>query len=270
MADTERLRTAVDAKRGTLFHCDPDQLTLITDPSHPLYDPRVKLPVPEWLIESVAAHGVVEPVIARKNGKLLEIVDGRQRYRAAVEANRRGASVKVQTILRGEDDAEAAVTMIVTNEHRQDDDIVTKAKKAAHLLKHGHSPAAVCSAFRITKPTLKAWEAIGCLAPAVKEAIANGAIGATQAVKELAGLTREEQPAALEKLLAARPPREPGAPRPYRETPARRLKLVGLNAEFLTPRERCLIAFIQGEADVKVLAGSYSPLAEAIRKEARK
>jgi hypothetical protein len=41
---------------------DTDQLTLVTDKKHPLYDTRVELPVDETLVESILMFGVLDPI----------------------------------------------------------------------------------------------------------------------------------------------------------------------------------------------------------------
>ena len=40
-------KAALNAKRGDHFYVDPESLVLVTDKSHPLYDPRVENPVDE-------------------------------------------------------------------------------------------------------------------------------------------------------------------------------------------------------------------------------
>src|ERR1700743_1127639 len=70
---------------------DPKDLTIVTDERSPLYDERVDLPVDEALVDSIVDQGVLEAILVRKNpetGKT-EVVNGRQRGRATVEANKR-------------------------------------------------------------------------------------------------------------------------------------------------------------------------------------
>ncbi len=97
-------------RRGETFVLDPDDLTIITDPSDPFYDPRSELPLdsPEmqWLIESIAEAGRnYSPISVRKNGKhpdgknVIEVIDGRQRLKAVREINRRYAEVGKEPLL---------------------------------------------------------------------------------------------------------------------------------------------------------------------------
>ena len=81
--------------RGELLLFDPNTLTIVSDKKHPLYDERATMPVDERLVESIMKSGVLEPVIVRRNGEdekgrpIVEVVDGRQRVRAAIIANHR-------------------------------------------------------------------------------------------------------------------------------------------------------------------------------------
>ncbi|WYX51237.1 hypothetical protein WJ977_00655 [Achromobacter xylosoxidans] len=70
---------------------ETDALTIITDPAHSLYDERIQLPLDEAITLNIMALGVREPILVWKDpetGKVL-VVDGRQRVRHAIEANRR-------------------------------------------------------------------------------------------------------------------------------------------------------------------------------------
>ena len=76
--------------RTNLLMFDPDKIKLITDKKHFLYDPRVEKPVSEELVASIKYRGVVEPVIVWKDPEMGDTcaLDGRQRIKAAQEANK--------------------------------------------------------------------------------------------------------------------------------------------------------------------------------------
>lgn len=259
MSEEKRSRTAIDAPRGTHFNIEPERLVLVEDKEHPLYDVRVHLAPDENMVRSVMAHGVVETIVARKNGDAVEVIDGRQRVKAAIEANKRfaaeGASarVRVPTILRNEDtDADDAVLMVLTNEIRRDDDIVTKAGKAKHLADFGKTPQEIALAFGVAPATIKAWLRVHELAGIVKAAIRDGQIGAGEAVAALADLPKNEQSVALAKLVETSgmsrrgAKRQPGAAK--RATPMARLRaLARADADVFTRREQLLIAWVFGK-----------------------
>ena len=97
-------------RRSDTFILEPDDLTIITDPANPFFDPRSELPIdsPEmqWLIESIMEAGKnYSPISVRKNGKhedgknVIEVIDGRQRLKAIREINRRYAEIGKEPLL---------------------------------------------------------------------------------------------------------------------------------------------------------------------------
>ncbi|WP_369707599.1 ParB N-terminal domain-containing protein [Klebsiella variicola] len=77
-------------KSNVLFF-EPENLHLVTDTTHPLYDERVHLPLNEAVILNIMELGVLEPIIVWKDpetGKTC-VVAGRQRVKNAKEANAR-------------------------------------------------------------------------------------------------------------------------------------------------------------------------------------
>ena len=118
-------KTVIDAPRANMFMVEPEQLTLVTDENHPLYDPRVHLPVDDNLVRNIMAFGVKEPILVRKNGVEFEVVAGRQRTKAAIEGNKRLAKegkepMRVRAIIERGDEADMFGVMILENELRQD------------------------------------------------------------------------------------------------------------------------------------------------------
>jgi ParB family chromosome partitioning protein len=201
-------KTAIDAKRGTHFLVEPESLMLVTDTDDALYDPRVENAVSEEMVASILSHGVIEPVIIRKNGMRLEVIDGRQRVKNAIEANKRlkkdGApTLAIPAILRREDDADAFEISVMLNEIREQDGILVKAEKAKRLLDMGRTEKDIAQAFGVTGVAVRTWLRVLDLSAAVKAAVKRGDISASEAVKELADLPREEQVKKLETLIAS-------------------------------------------------------------------
>src|ERR1043165_7254460 len=88
-------KNSIDAYGGkgktNLLFFDPEDLVLVTDVASPLYYHRENLPVSEALVRNIKAKGVLQAIRVCKNvetGKV-EVVAGRQRVKAAREANRR-------------------------------------------------------------------------------------------------------------------------------------------------------------------------------------
>jgi ParB family chromosome partitioning protein len=200
-------KTAIDAPRSNLFLVEPENLVLVTDKNHPLYDERVNWPVDDAMVNNIMWRGVIEPIGVRKNGETLEVVYGRRRVKAACEANLRLRSqgkdlIRIKCeIVRGEDKDLFGV-LSSENEHRRDDSPLAKARKAQRMADLGASEQEICLAFGITSQTLRNWQAMLDLSAPVKNAIERGEIKATAALG-LAKLPAEEQAARLEEMKAA-------------------------------------------------------------------
>ncbi|WP_330996353.1 hypothetical protein [Burkholderia gladioli] len=67
--------------KGNLLDFDPDDLTLVVDESHPLYDERVHWPLDEAMVRNIDFQGVLQPIEVSKNPETgaTEVVTGRQR-----------------------------------------------------------------------------------------------------------------------------------------------------------------------------------------------
>lgn len=187
---------------------DPEDLVLVEEPGHPLYDDRVKLPVSESLVRNIMYHGVLETIVVRKNpetGKT-EVVAGRQRVKAVREANRRlreqGAEpIMIPATVRRGDDGSLAGVMVSENEQREDDTPLGRAKKMSNLLALGKTEEDLCILFGCTKTTVKNSLALLECCAAVKSAVEAGKITVTSAY-ELSKLEPEEQRTTVEKMIA--------------------------------------------------------------------
>lgn len=196
------------ANRTNAYTFDPDELVLVADPSDPLYDERIHKPLDEGLVLSIMCgwFGAIE---IAKRGDVACVVDGRQRVRAAQEANRRlretgREPVRVSAILQRGDDADLFGVTIAANSHRSDDSPVARAKKIARFLSMGRSEAEAAVRFGLTVQALGKQLQLLELAPQVQKAVEQGRTTATAATK-LAKLPRAEQVEALAQLTAEAP-----------------------------------------------------------------
>ncbi len=197
--------------RTDLHWYDPNDLTLIEDPKHPLYDERVNLPANEGTIKSIMMYGVIEPVIARVNGQdengktIVEVIDGRQRTRSTRIANERLVTEqrephRVPVILKKPLNGDALGMMIVTNEVRTQDGPLVRARKLQRYIDHGHGMDEVLATFGIkSQTTVKSLLALLDLDEGVQKEIERGVVGVGLA-KKLALFPREQQAAELQKL----------------------------------------------------------------------
>lgn len=294
--DDRKRHAAFDAKRSNIFFLDPEEITIITDKNHPLYDPRVELPLKEPTIRSMMNRGVIQPVTIRKDGEQAIAVDGRRRVLHAREANRRlkadgatpiGVPVKQW---RG-DDVNAYEVAIELNEHREADSLLAKARKANVLLQRGRNEDQVGDVFGVSATTISAWTKLLDLHPRVQTAVEQGRISATVAVQKLGTLPRDEQAKALEELDASggsgdvrKIVEKHGGRAGSKPLPGKKLlrRLVDVDREdesrnVFHKREIAILSFITGdisEGKVAEIVPGFIPLlrraekAKAARKEA--
>jgi len=198
--------------RKDLLQFDPDDLVIITDKVHPLYDPRAELPVSESLVLNVKALGVLQPIIVRRNGEradgmaTMEVVAGRQRVKAAREANKRiraegGAPMLVGAIVKRGDDASLFATIVAENEARQADSPMGRARKLARYMAFGVSEAEAAVVFNCSESTIRNWLALLDCDKSVQDAVEAGRLPATTAAQQFAKMPREEQAAHLANLV---------------------------------------------------------------------
>ena len=205
---------AFDAKRSTVFNFDPDALVIIgldTDdgPEHHLYDERIKRKnyVTAPFVDNVIEMGIIETVSVTKVGNQGIVVDGRRRVIAARKANEklraRGEElVLVPALLkRGDEDGLMGI-LISGNEHRMDDDPITRAEKAQRLKDRGRNNTQIGKYFGVSGTAVGNWLKVLDYIPVVKNAVRAGKLSMSAAI-ELANLSPEEQKTALEEMLAS-------------------------------------------------------------------
>ena len=190
-------KTAIQASRKDMFLVEPERLTLVYDKEHALYDPRVEDEPAERMIANVAMHGVLEPVLVRKNGDQIEVIAGRGRTKTALEVNRRLAAegkppIMVPIILKGGNDADLFGVMISENEIRREDTMLVKGQKARKLLNMGYTVQQIAVVFGVSRQAVESWLAAEELPQPIKDAVEAGEITATAAL-QLGGHSREEQ-----------------------------------------------------------------------------
>lgn len=194
--------------RGDQLNFLPETLKVITDPKHPLYDPRVEREPEEGMILSIMRHGVIVPLVIARDGDSVYVVDGRQRRACAIEANKRlkkegGKPVVCPCVWKRGDDAKLYEISVTTNEVRTGDSPLERAAKMQHLLDLvGGSLDEVAVGFGCTVATVKNTLALLECAPPVQRAVESGKLGAIHATK-LSKLPREEQVETLDKMIAA-------------------------------------------------------------------
>lgn len=215
---TEKKKAPVGTRMSTYAYAPQDLVIIGLDtedgPEHPLYDPRIKLPLDKHMVANVEAWGIKENVLITKSdakhpGRPV-VVAGRQRVRWARAANEnitkraQGEALhQVLTNLEKGDENELAGIMVLENEIRKDDDMITKARKAQKLMTvNKFSAAQVANVFGVSVPSLRVWLKVLQTSPKVQAAVDAKKITASAALA-LMELPMDKQDEALAGLIAA-------------------------------------------------------------------
>lgn len=197
---------AIDAPRSNLFWLNDDQVVVVTDPSHPLYDERVTWPLNEAMVISIMRKGVIKPIRIRKSAdNLLEVVDGRRRVMHLREANRRlklaGEPPKqVKAELMKGDDAEAYSICAAANLHEPETPL-SRARKAVKMMNQGRSEADVAADIGCTEAHLvNNLLPLVDMSPVVQKAVEQRKMTASAAI-QLKNKSADEQKAIVAALL---------------------------------------------------------------------
>lgn len=198
--------------KGNVLSMDPDKLTLVTDPKHPLYDRRVHQAPNPKTVRNYRAQGVLEPVLFYKDPETGEnlVIDGRRRVINARELNRRLVEAGEEPItipaipkrVMRDSDKSFVGMMVSTNEIREEDSPINRAEKMARMLDVGHTEDAIAVAFGVEVPTVRsALKLLDCCM-AVRDAVEAEQITVSHALK-LAKLSPDEQRAKVQALIDA-------------------------------------------------------------------
>lgn len=220
-------------KRDT-YMFDPEDVVLVTDEKHPLYDERVNLPVDESLVLNImfapdgVPQGVIEPISVARNSETgkVEVIVGRQRVKAAREANRRLKKaglepVRVPALIQRVNAHRAMGMLISENELRQDDTPLGRAKKAQRYLDLGRDTKEIAVLFGISEASVKNMLGLLDAPAAVRAAVESGKISTSDGYK----LSKLEPGEAKEKVaeLVEHAPRTPGKKRSKNAKKAREI-----------------------------------------------
>jgi ParB family chromosome partitioning protein len=152
------------------------------------------------ILPSIIKRGVISPLFVRSNCNPghFEIVAGKRRYYASLEAARQGKdSVTLPCITLGEgDDAEALEISMIENMLRQNPDQVTQWESYTRLVKEGRSVEDIAATFALTELQVKRILALGNLLPRIRDAFRAEEIDAPT-VKHLTLATKAQQKAWL-------------------------------------------------------------------------
>lgn len=218
-------RDSLNAKgKRDVYMFDPNDLVIVTDPKSPLYDERADLALEEGLILNImfapdgVPQGVLEPILVARNAETgtVEVIDGRQRVKAAREANKRlrkqGVEpIRVPAMVQRANSHRLMGMLISSNEHRQNDTPLGRAKKAQRYLDIGRDEAEVATLLGLSKASVKNLLSLLDAPAAVRNAVEANKITLSDGYR----LARLEPAAARSKVaeLIEKAPRTPGKKR---------------------------------------------------------
>jgi ParB family chromosome partitioning protein len=199
--------------KSNVLMFDPDDLTVVTDPTHPLFDERALNPPDPAMMASIDAQGVFVTIIVNKNGETgdVEVVDGRQRVinARATNAKRRleGRPIikvpgTIQKDGRRDGGKRLAAVGFAANQLRRQDPPLILAGKMARGVDMGMSDHELAVAFGCDVATVRSTMALLEAPRAVQEAVNASQITLTQA-KALSKLPPVVQREKVQELVAA-------------------------------------------------------------------
>ena len=203
---------------------DPDDVVLVEEKTSALYDERVDNDYKESLVLNMMFEvdgvplGVIKHLVGRRNtetGKI-EIIDGRQRTKAAREVNRRRRKrglepIRLPVHVQRANDQRAMSMLISANEHSTEDSPMNRAKKAQRYIDLGRDEKEVAVLLGQSESTVKNLLKLLDAPAAVRNAVDAGKITTSDAYK----LAREEPEEAKKRVaeLIEHAPRTPGKKR---------------------------------------------------------
>lgn len=158
---------------------------------------------------NIMDRGVLEPIIVWKDPEtgLSCVVDGRQRVRHTLEANKRllkegKEPLLVPAVAKRGSAVRMAQAMVSANEIRRADTPLGRAKKMADALERGHDEDDLALMFGVSVQTVRATLSLLDATQAVRDAVESGTVTVTRA-RQLGALPPEEQRAKVAEIEQA-------------------------------------------------------------------
>lgn len=171
----------------------------------------------EELAKSIAARGLIQPIVVRPHGKEYQIVAGERRWRAAQRARLH----EVPVIVRDLDEAETLEIAIIENIQREDLNAIEEAEAYAKLIgQFGHTQDVLAKIVHKSRSHIANLLRLLDLPPSVRQRVVEGALTMGHA-RALIGAPDPEKLARIvverdlsvretEKLAREAKPRTPG------------------------------------------------------------
>lgn len=227
MAERRRLGRGLDALLGE--YSQPQE-NITTLPVHEIdtnrQQPRKQFDKEKLneLADSIRRHGVVQPILVRRNGKRYTIVAGERRYRAA----RQAGLTEIPVVVRDFEDEQVLEVALIENLQRENLNPIEEAMALRFLMQqHDLTQEEVAERISKSRPAIANSLRLLGLPPAVQDLLREGKLSSGHA-RALAGIKDAKRAVALagEAVAAGYTVRKLEAlaqedkPRPRREKPA--------------------------------------------------
>ena len=148
------------------------------------------------LAESIREHGIIQPLVVRRNGPKYQIVAGERRWRAAQQVGLN----RVPVVMREIDDRRLTEIALVENLQREDLNPLDEALALQELLRLDDSQETVAHKVGKSRPYVANSIRLLQLHPEVQAEVRSGRLSAGHA-RALLGLGERQQPAAAHEVL---------------------------------------------------------------------
>lgn len=253
-----RKRQAVNAPRGDVFFLDPEECVIAgvdTDdgPEHPCYQEHARRhrEFSQAFIDTFKEYGNIQTIAVWKSpdGRLF-VNEGRRRVLAARLANKQLAAegcelVRLKAVVTRDEPHRLKGRSIVENKHREQTNMLEDARDCQAYLDLGRSREEAAEHFDCTTQSIGNMLRLLELAPGVLQAIEQGKISPTAALRRCHGKTVAEQMEAIDSSSL------PKTGRPSGPTKATVKKLVESKRNVLHPMFLLAYRYFIGELTAK-------------------
>lgn len=188
-------------------------ITMVTDPDpagpdYRYYDGRVTRPLDKGLVQSIETHGMLVPLrVTPVNGRYV-LVDGRQRYRAALRIGLGMVPVDIVDTVEAREHAHRHAS--IANAMRSVDTAIDTAERIELSRSQGSTHAQACEDARVSARTGQNLLALLRLVPEVRELVRSGKLPLLDAYRIAKMKPETQAKAAAEAVRAAAAPKPRG------------------------------------------------------------
>src|SRR5678815_1172916 len=189
LKETKNALMMVDPFKLHIVGVDKEPDGAIAAPGAPYYDERINLPLDPDLEESIRTHGVVTPILAKRDGERYIVINGRRRVLHTRAVNLKvpvdspeTAYVRVPTVFRGGEVGTLESLGNITNTYDVKDPVWVQAIKIQRATDRGGSKESICRDFNISGQTYDDRIRIMSLGPEAMDALKAGELSANAAL----------------------------------------------------------------------------------------